>query len=285
MREAVQIQLQAGVSMEYTWEGQGTPILVLHGGHSSCQESFGYKELIEQGYAILTPSRAGYGGTSREAGTSLAAACRSYIALLDHLNLDKVHVIAISAGGPSGIYMAAHYPERVSSLTLQSAVTKEWLTPEHKEYKAAKVIFRPGMEKVTWTMMGVLCNLFPTFLLKQMAPSFSKLSYEQVRAYNNADDVQAFKQMMQRQRSGHGFMIDLELPGQLSASDLRAIVCPTFIMHSRHDSSVPIAHAQYAHEQIAQSQLCELDTWGHLIWLGKGSEQVHRELGAFLANV
>ncbi|GIQ69155.1 hypothetical protein XYCOK13_19790 [Xylanibacillus composti] len=99
----------------------------------------------------------------------------------------------------------------------------------------------------------------------------------------NPGDVQTFKQMICQQRSGHGFMIDLEQTGKPDV-DLRVISCPTLVMHSQHDSSVPIEHAHYAHEQINGSQLCILDTWGHLIWLGKGSEQVHEKLFAFLGN-
>lgn len=88
---------------------------------------------------IITPSRAGYGKTSKEIGYYLSTACRYYVKLLNHLKIDKVHILAMSAGGPTAIYFAATYPDRVQTLTLQSAVTKEWLTPTEPTYKVASV--------------------------------------------------------------------------------------------------------------------------------------------------
>ena len=136
-----------GLTLEYSIIGEGEPVFVLHGGHSNCNEEFGYKALVENGFSINTPSRPGYGGTSREIGESLSTACEFYVKLLNHLQIGKVHLIAISAGGPSGIYFASTYPEKVKSLVLQSAVTKEWLTPQDIEFKVAKILFHPRIEK------------------------------------------------------------------------------------------------------------------------------------------
>lgn len=99
-RIAQTFKLETGADIEYTVVGRGEPVFILHGGHSNCQEDFGYKILLENGYSIITPSRPGYGRTSNELGSSLDAACKAYEQLLDHLNLTKVHIIAVSAGGP-----------------------------------------------------------------------------------------------------------------------------------------------------------------------------------------
>ncbi len=118
-----------GYTIEYSiTEKEGTPILVMHGGHSNCYEEFGYKPLVKNGFMLITPSRAGYGKTSKEIGENLSKASDYYVKLLDYLNMEKVHLLAISAGGPSALYFASRYPGRVKTLTLQSAVTKEWLT-------------------------------------------------------------------------------------------------------------------------------------------------------------
>lgn len=273
---------ESGLSIEYSILGKGIPILIFHGGHSNCSEEFGYAALVEQGYSLITPSRAGYGNTSKAIGDNLATACQAYLGLLNHLELDKVHVIAISAGGPSGIYFASHYPERVISLALQSAVSKEWLTPKDKTYKAAQILFRPSMEKHTWKLMGSMSSLFPAFIFKHMASSFSLLPYAEVLASMNDDDMAWFQKMNSRQRSGHGFMIDLSQTSSLSISDLQSIQCPTLILHSQNDRAVPQEHAYHAHSNIPGSKLCMLDTWGHLIWLGKGSEQLNQEMLRFL---
>ena len=272
-----------GISIEYSMIGEGEPIFVMHGGHSNCHEEFGYKELLKSGFSIITPSRAGYGGTSKEIGKNLGLACEYYLKLLKHLKVKKVHILAISAGGPSGIYFASRYPEIVRTLTLQSAVTKRWLVPEDTEYKAARILFHPRVEKYTWKLISTMSNLFPGFIFKQMLPSFSKLTYRDAKEKIDKGDVDAIRKMNNRQRSGYGFFIDLEQVNELTVEDVKSVRCPTLIMHSKHDGSVPLEHPYYAHENIAVSELCLLeDTWGHLIWLGKYSEEIDKNLVEFL---
>lgn len=272
-----------GQTIEYSITGnEGIPILVMHGGHSNCYETFGYHALIQSGFMIITPSRAGYGKTSREIGESLSKACHYYAELLNHLEIEKVHILSISAGGPSGLYFASQYPEKVTTLTLQSAVTKEWLTPKDKTYKTARVLFHPIMEKVIWKLTSNLSNCFPIFMFKQMASSFSNLPYKKIKEKMSDEDVDKIRLMNNRQRSGHGFLIDLSQTKKITSADLSAIDCPTLILHSKHDGAAPLEHAYNANRTISNSELYVLDTWGHLIWLGQGFESTSAELVAFL---
>ncbi|ETT32948.1 alpha/beta hydrolase [Paenibacillus sp. FSL P4-0338] len=281
-RIAQTFKLETGADIEYTVVGRGEPVFILHGGHSNCQEDFGYKILLENGYSIITPSRPGYGRTSNELGSSLDAACKAYEQLLDHLNLTKVHIIAVSAGGPSGLTFAARYPHRVHSLTLQSAVSKAWHSHEDTTYKAAKRLFHPRTEKYTWKLLSVFSRSFPNFILKQMVPSFSSLPVSQVMQQFTQEDVKQFAAMNQRQRSGHGFMLDLEQLAWFEPSGLPAILCPTLIIHSKYDQAVLPAHAYAAFELIPQAELCLFESWGHLIWLGKDADTMNRKLIDFL---
>src|SRR5699024_11165422 len=219
---------------------------------------------------------------SKDIGESLSRACSCYIALLDYLEVEKVHVLAISAGGPSGIYLAAHYPERVKTLTLQSAVTKEWHTPEETIYKVARVLFRPYMEKITWKLTSSMSNGFPEVMFKQMSASLSTLSNEEISARMRDEDIVEVRRMNNRQRSRYGFLMDLMQTNVITKADLQRISVPTLIMHSKCDGAVPLAHAYDAHQHISGSRLCLLDVWGHLIWLGKGSRDVPEIMTDFL---
>lgn len=282
MERSIEIFTSNGMSIEYSVVGEGEPILVMHGGHSNCREEFGYDALINNGFSIITPSRAGYGHTSKEVGKSLSTACEHYRELLEHLNIEKVHLLAISAGGPSGIYFASKYPELVRTLILQSAVTKKWLTPKDKEYKAARVLFHPKAEKFTWRFISSMNNLFPHFIFKQMLPSFSQLAYREAKGKLDKEDIEAIRKMNNRQRSGSGFFLDLTQINEVGIEDVQAVSCPTLIMHSKYDGSVPLAHPYYAHEHISSSELCLLESWGHLIWLGHVSNEANEKAIQFL---
>lgn len=268
--------------LEYSIMGKGEPILVMHGGHSNCDEEFGYNPLIKQGYSLLTPSRAGYGKTSKVIGRNLDTACRAYRQLLERLRIDQVHVLAISAGGPSGIRFCSMYPELVKTLTFQSAVTKEWLTTKEREYKAAMILFRPEIEKFTWKLLRRISKIAPKLSFKYMSSSFSKLSYSEIIKMIQTNDINKFVQMIHRQRSGEGFLIDLSQTSEVQPVELEKISCPTLILHCFHDAAVPIEHALHAHRLIKGSQLIIVDTWGHLIWLGEGSEEVNQRVIEFL---
>lgn len=284
MKRRVETCLIEGKTVEYSITGEGIPILIMHGGHSNCYEEFGYNTLVEQGFSLITPSRAGYGKTSKDIGESLASACGFYLNLLNHLNLEEVHLMAISAGGPSGIYFASRYPEKVKTLTLQCAVTKEWLTPKDNTYKIAQILFRPKIEKYIWKLVSFFNNQFPNYMFKQMAPSFSKLPYKDVVSKMKEDDIEEIRKMNNRQRSGYGFLIDLSQTAMISSKDLQKITCPTLIMHSQNDAAVSLEHAYNANKYILNSELFLLNTWGHLIWLGKEEEVLDKKLLDFLTD-
>ena len=274
-----------GQTIEYSITGKvGEPVLVMHGGHSNCYEEFGYGALIKNDFMIITPSRAGYGKTSKEIGESLSTACESYVKLLHHLGIEKVHLLAISAGGPSGLYFASHYPKRVKTLTLQSAVTKEWHTPKDNIYKLAQVLFHPSLEKITWKLTSIMSNCFPKFMFKQMVPSFSKLSYKQIQEKMAEEDIEEICKMNHRQRSGYGFLIDLLQTKEITLKDIKDISCPTFIMHSKNDGAVPLEHSYYVRQHILDSELCILESWGHLIWIGQEGKAVSKKLIDFLTS-
>lgn len=274
-----------GHTIEYSICGEtGEPILVMHGGHSNCYEEFGYKSLIKNGFRMITPSRAGYGKTSKELGESLAKACQFYVRLLDYLHIEKVHILSISAGGPSGLYFAAHYPERVKTLALQSAVTKEWHTPQDSIYKIAQVLFHPLSEKITWRLTAGISNLFPSFIFKQMVPSFSKRSYKEIKENFTDKDINEVRKMNNRQQSGSGFLIDLDQTKEITSEDLLIISCPTLIMHSKYDGAVSLEHVTHAQQHIPSSKLCLLDSWGHLLWIGDGAEEASQTLVDFLMH-
>ncbi|MEG0385445.1 MAG: alpha/beta hydrolase, partial [Solibacillus sp.] len=166
----------------------------------------------------------------------------------------------------------------------QSAVTKEWLTPKDRTYLAAKVLFNSRTEKYTWGMISAMSKRFPHFIFKQMFSSFSTLKYKEAKDKINSNDIVLTAQMNNRQRSGHGFLIDLSQTKELTVDDLKSINCPTLIMHSKFDSSVATEHANLAHEKILHSKLCLLDTWGHLIWLGNLSKNTDEILINFLKD-
>ena len=125
-------------TIEFSLHGTGIPILFVHGGHSSCNETLFHKGFDTKRFCLITPSRPGYGNTTLSKNVSPKRTAALFVAMLDELKLKSVIGIGISAGGLTAIELASNFPNRVTKLILISAVTKKWMTEKDPTYIKAK---------------------------------------------------------------------------------------------------------------------------------------------------
>jgi pimeloyl-ACP methyl ester carboxylesterase len=124
-----------GIDMYYAVYGAGDPILLIHGGlgHADIW-GFQVPKLAASHTVIVADSR-GHGRSSRTKdpyGYALMAS--DYLALLDHLGIDKVALVGWSDGGIIGIDIAMSHPERLTKLFAQAAnVTVDGVMPSVAE--------------------------------------------------------------------------------------------------------------------------------------------------------
>lgn len=111
------------VSLEYEEVGDGEPIVAIHG--ALIADSF--RPLVTEStltdrYRLITYRRRGYeSGIPADAGVSIgqqAADCRD---LMDHLGIERAHIVAHSLGGVIALQLALDAPESISSLALLEA--------------------------------------------------------------------------------------------------------------------------------------------------------------------
>lgn len=259
------VQTERG-RVEYRDVGSGIPIIVLHGGHSNCRDTLCYKGLDPRKFRLIIPSRPGYGRTPLDQHQYPKKAAELMISLLDKLDIDRVIVYGISAGGPTAIELAATYPTRTNKLILASAVSKKWLHPPEITYYIARIIFHPFTEYLTWLKVRLFSRLFPGL--------FARIFITQMSTCENISiskqEADKLRQMLAFQRSKHGFNNDISQ--QINPGVLRKIECPTLIIHSKYDKSVTVDHALHANTEISNSRLEILNNkWGHLVWIGDDS--------------
>lgn len=253
-------------NIEYCIKGNGNPILFLHGGHSNCNETLSHKGFDLTKFRLITPSRPGYGKTTLNANQTPKQAATLIIELLNHLDIEKVIVYGISAGGLTAIEMAANFPGRVNKLILASAVSKKWLDKNEKIYKTAQTIFHPNIERITWGTVRAFSKFFPGLIAKSFYPQFSKRSMDGLKN----EDIRELIAAIKYYNSGHGFLNDMDQ--RIAHSTIARIKCPTLIIHSKNDNSVPFEHALHSKKIINNSTLVELkNEWGHLFWIGEDS--------------
>lgn len=263
--------------MEYSLVGEGRPVLFLHGGHSNCRETLFHKGFDTARYQLITPSRPGYGNTPLNDNTTPAKSAELIVALLNELNIEKVVLYAISAGGLTAIELAAGFPERVEKLILASAVTKKWLDKNGKVYKTAKRLFNPKTEKVVWGMIRLFSGIFPKMIANSFYPQFSTKKSHRLEKSDINELLTTFKNY----RSKSGFMSDID--HDIENKRISEIQCPTLIIHSKNDNSVSFEHAEHAKRNINHSALLSLDNeWGHLFWIGKDADEAVSQVVEFI---
>lgn len=265
-------------TIEFSDWGKGEPVLIIHGGHSNCQERLFHKGIDLKQFRLIIPSRPGYGSTLHYLKNTPENTSVLFVDLLNHLQLEKVTIYGVSAGGLTAIALAGYLPGRIKKLVLASAVSKKWMTSADTTYKMAKLIFNPKVEQWTWTIIRKFSAIAPRLVAQGFHSQFSTKRNIEIEEKETYEIVEA----LNRYRSKEGFMADIS-QYRINDTIFNNITCPTLIIHSNYDNAVPVEHAMYANEMIRNSRLIILDNdWGHLLWIGKDSNRSTNIIFEFL---
>ena len=109
-----------GVAMHYIDEGQGTPVLMLHGNPTW---SYLYRNVIKAlagSCRAIAPDYPGFGFSDHPAGYGYTPQEHAgwINSLVDHLALDQFVLVVQDWGGPIGLSLAVDRPEQVAGLVI-----------------------------------------------------------------------------------------------------------------------------------------------------------------------
>lgn len=121
-----------GLRMYYETYGQGNPLVLIHGGGSTIQSTFGKAiPLFAKNRKVIAVELQAHGRTSdRNADSSFEQDADDIAALLKNLAIDRADIFGFSNGGTTAIQLAIRHPARVNKLILGSALTKRSGVPE-----------------------------------------------------------------------------------------------------------------------------------------------------------
>ena len=109
-----------GFTLEYRSMGSGAPVITVHGAllADTFHPLMAEPQLTSR-HQLITYRRRGYGGSTPTVGPirieRQAADC---LALLDHLGIDRAHIVGHSYGGDVALQLALDAPEVVHTLAL-----------------------------------------------------------------------------------------------------------------------------------------------------------------------
>jgi pimeloyl-ACP methyl ester carboxylesterase len=115
-----------GVKIHYTVQGEGEPVLLIHGFTADIRvqwDSAGITKALAANYRVIALDNRGHGQSAKphdpkKYGKEMA---EDAIRLLDHLKIKKAHVIGYSMGAMIAGNLLANHPDRLLSLTLGGA--------------------------------------------------------------------------------------------------------------------------------------------------------------------
>lgn len=128
-----------GVRLHYTIEGEGEPVVLLHGlvlNSDSNWRLTGITETLAKDFRVITMDLRGHGLSgkphdSEQYGLKMA---NDVLRLLDYLQIKKVHLVGYSLGGFITLKLAATHPQR---LTTASALGTGWERPGESVFLSA----------------------------------------------------------------------------------------------------------------------------------------------------
>lgn len=250
-----------GLQMSYVDSaGQGIPLLLVHGVGSSI-DSWGElaESLAGTGRRVVAMDLIGHGETGAGNGDhSLGANASALRDLLNHLEIDRVHLIGHSYGGGVSMQFTYQFPERVESLVLISSGGLG--SDVHFGLRAASL---PGSE-------AVLRAVVRPKVVDALTWTRSALGALGLRHRGVSERTIAKFERLQDEQRLNGFVTTVRgvigPEGQrVQALDRLARLGPehVLIIWGDADSMLPIAHGREAHERVPGSHFVAIADAGH----------------------
>ncbi|KAI0543439.1 alpha/beta-hydrolase [Xylaria curta] len=204
------------------------------------------------------------------------------VGLIKHLNLDNVHVVGASLGGPISWQVAVRLPDIVRSLGLiltspvgRQQIATDKLPPTHLEgqWLLGEAVDLPedkdddeGWIRAYMRIDLALATQPPSEAEKAESRRDSEITYRREKESGNM-----WTKFNHSDASGPRW----------PRESLKSIKCPTVVIHAEKDQIFPMQHAEALRDDVAGATLVILEKCGH-----EFPQRIRRQLAdAILENV
>jgi pimeloyl-ACP methyl ester carboxylesterase len=210
-----------GIKMYYEIHGQGKPLVLIHGGGSTIETSFGNLiPLLEKRRQLICVELQAHGHTGdRNADLSFKQDADDVATLLKNLNIAKADVLGFSNGGQTAIEIALRHPDILDRIII-----------------AAAMYNRSGVPAEFW-------NGFDQATLDNM-PLALRQGQLKANGGSQAALLNSFRKDVQRMKTFEGW----------TDEQIRSITAKTLIINGTHDVAT-VEHSVSMHRLMANSEL------------------------------
>ncbi len=198
---------------------------------------------LEQQFRVVRYDLRGHGSSPVPPGPySIADLGADLLALLDRLELTRASVCGVSIGGMSGMWAAAHAPDRVERLVV--CCSSALIDTEGSYRERARIVRERGVE---WVAEAVLARWFTA----GFAASHPEV-VEQMRERLLATPPEGYAGCCEA-------LTEMDL-----RPELPAIAAPTLVLAGREDQATPPDHGRGIAEAIPDARFELVDDAAHL---------------------
>ncbi len=225
-----------GLDVHVTTEGNGPPLVLLHGASSSAVEDWSaQRPLLRRAFRLYLVDLRGHArtaGGSFDAPGALTPAtlAADLLATVDALGLPTFHLAGFSLGGLTALHFAAAHADRLRTLVLVG------VDPQREpRAHVARVLMDPeriAREEPAWAA-------------------------QLERRHRPVQGPGAWRDLMRAITAAIGS------EPLLSPADLRRVRVPTLVVAGDRDVFVPADHAVALYRQMPEAQLCVVPDCGH----------------------
>ncbi len=286
------IQTSVG-PVEYAKMGKGPVILISHGGATGYDNIYMYKDLVNEGFTLVCPSRPGYLRTPLDVGPTFEEQADMMASLLDALNIkEKVFMIGISLGGPAALQFALRYPDRCKGLIMQDAVSKKYLPNQKAKDSFWEKLFLSNFSSDLFGWKQYLAvkyapaSVFDEYL--QIATFYDKDKIKQLahEIMKDPKEIEKLKSLINTispmSKRKIGLDSEIEYAAKIPRYPLEKIKVPTLVTHSKVDSDVEFDNGEFVAKTVPKAEFYIFDGLGHLFWFGNEWPVIYSKMVSFL---
>ena len=243
------------VNVHYRDEGEGFPIVLIHGTAASLHTWDAWTDVLIKTNRVIRMDLPAFGitGPNKNADYSIEAYTTFLHSFLEKLKLEKFHLAGNSLGGHIAWNYTADYPSKVEKLILVDASG----LPTNKSQPA---IFKMAKTPI---LNSLFLYITPRFLIKknieEVYEDDSKITDELINRYHKmALRVGNRKAFIDRAKT------DFKLDTQVNLEKLKSIQTPTLLIWEAKDLWIPLANGIRMNEILVNYKLEVLEKSGHV---------------------
>jgi pimeloyl-ACP methyl ester carboxylesterase len=180
---------------------------------------------------------------------TLADMALDAVGLLDHLGIDRAHVVGVSMGGMIGQHVAFSHPQRVLSLTSIMSTTGDPSVGYASEAAAPLLVSAPPRGRAAYVEQAV-----GRFRILAAGVAFDEAAARELagRVHDRGVDP----------RGAGRQLLAILLDGDRT-DRLRTVAAPTLVIHGRRDPLVHVSGGEATARAVPGARLVLVDEMGH----------------------